>query len=198
LKQKRIVDLPQQLSISQPDIMRAKLDPPPLSILWFKTLEQGECEVLLMSRDGTPLLKFLFVVKGQVEQDSERYDRERKSREERLADARELMLKAELVSREEMMGAYSIYEEALALIASVSKSSPLYFKCRRAMEKPKAEVEKRLLFLWKEANNYRKNKDYATSLEFIDEILALMKSSKSLDHQRAQIHKKHILKRLPK
>ena len=196
LKRSGISMMPRRLSVSAPEVMSVKLERPPLSVLWFKTLKQGDCEVILKSETGQPLLKFLFMVRGQVEPDSQRFAWQRLGTEDRLNRARELMDKAKLLGQEEMVDAYLRYEEALDIIGSVSTSLPLYFECRREMEVPKRAFQDRLDFLWKEANFYRKNKDYRSALTFVEEILNLLRSSKNIDYQRAQIHKKYILRRL--
>ena len=196
LKRFKINQRPVSLELDQPLVMRAQLDPPPLNILWFKTLEQGQCNVTLMDQGGNKLLLFKFIIKGAIESRSVEFKRENMSADQVTDMAKELMAKGEIIRRESPYEAYQYFEEAIRYLETVSTSSPLYFECRNQMKEPREALEQHLKDLWSEANRYRKNKSYARALTFVENILDLVKDPHNIDHQRAQIHKKHILLRV--
>ena len=198
LRSKNISKLPVNLSLDHPDILQARMEPPPLSIMWFKATEQGECTVTLLDQAQDPLLKFKFIIRGALESRAEVFRRENLSDEERSNTAKKLMKKGSLIAKENPYEAFDYFDRALTYIEGVSSLSSQYFECRRQMEEPQKAVDARIKFLWAEANSYRKNKDYATALQFIEQILSLVKHPSNLDHQRAQIHKKYVQRHLKK
>jgi hypothetical protein len=149
-----------------------------------------------LDRQGVELLTFKFIIKGAMESRSATFKRESMSAEQVTQTAKDLMAKGEIIRKESPYEAYQYYEEAIRYLETVSTSSPLYFECRNQMKEPRMALEQHLKDLWSEANRYRKNKSYAHALTFVENILDLVKDPQNVDHQRAQIHKKHILRRV--
>ncbi|MBF0197529.1 MAG: FHA domain-containing protein [Planctomycetes bacterium] len=198
LNRVRAKALPSKLKRNNSQLMRVKLTDPPLWILWLKTLEQGDCTVDILDSNNQLLLKFKFLIKGEVDPEADRFLRMELSEKDRLARARELMARAAIIEQEEPYAAVEFYQEALDYIETVNTSSPLYFDCREKLKEPEAALDARLKNLWSEANHYRKNKSYREALGFVEQILGLVSDPASLDHQRALIHKKYILRNIKK
>jgi hypothetical protein len=196
LKRFKINRRPVSLDIDQPLVMRAQLDRSPLNILWFKSLEQGQCNVTLLDENGHQLLTFKFIIKGAIESRSAAFKRESMTDDQVTRMAKELMAKGGIIGKESPYEAFQYYEEAIQYLETVSTTSSLYFECRQQMKEPRVALEQHLSDLWSEANRYRKNKSYAHALTFVENILNLVKDPHDIDHQRAQIHKKHILRRV--
>jgi hypothetical protein len=196
IKRYRIRSFPGTIEIDNPLVMRAQMEPRPLAILRFETLKQGTCTLTLKNQQKQTLLHLKFVVKGAVDSRSDIFTRNNMSENEIEKKAKELMGRAAIVRQENLYESYQYYEEAIKYLEIVSTSSPLYFQCRENMKGPKEALDMHLKDLWSEANRYRKNKSYARALTFVENILDLVKDPYNLHHQRAQIHKKHILRKI--
>lgn len=196
LRREGIRQAPSTIELDAPLVLRAQLDPPPLPILWFKALKQGTCTVTLRDRQKRGLIKLKFVIQGALEKKSQVFERQNLSQDEKVAQAEQWISKGLVLAKETPHLALHHYKEALKLLELVSTTHPLYFKCRQAMAEPQAALDLQLQELWAEANRYRKNKAYAQSLTFIERILDLLKDPQNIDHQRAKIHKKYILRKI--
>jgi hypothetical protein len=106
------------------------------------------------------------------------------------------MKKASIIEKETPHEAMAFYTEALELLTSVSTSNSTYLECRRRMKVPQEVLEERTKKLWQECEDYRKNKEYAEALPFVEKILDLLPDTSSLEHQKALIHKKYILQKI--
>lgn len=196
LIRKRVSARPVKAVVSQPTKMKARVEKSVLKILWFKTLDQGEVVVDLYDYYDKPLLKLKFVIKGYKESRADKLVKLFASKDERLVQAKQLIKKASIIEEESPHEAVGYYSKALDLISSVSTSSELYFECRRLMKKPKEVLDIRLGELWEMCRNYRKNKEYEEAFPFVEKILTLVPDPNNIDHQRALIHKKYILKKI--
>ena len=198
MKTYNINKTPVDITLDHPDVLQARLEPPPLNIIWFKSVFQGDCIVTLLDSAQQPIFKFKFIIREAVESRAEVFKRKNLPEDERINKAKKLMERGALIAKESPYEAFEYYDRALLFLETISTSSPLYFECHKLMEGPQKALEDRLKFLWNEANSYRKNKDYATALQFVEQILSLVKDPTNIDHQRAQIHKKYILRQIKK
>ena len=188
---------PTQVKVSDTKVMRAKMyDKSSLYILEFQTKERGESIVEVFDRHNNLLLKFKFIVKGLKESRADRLARLFGSRTKREDRARELVRKASIIEKETPHEAIIYYGEALELLTSISTSSSQYLECRRKMKIPQKVLEERVEKLWRECDDYRKNKEYAEALPFVEKILELLPNVDNLEHQKALIYKKYIRKNI--
>jgi hypothetical protein len=197
LKNAGIRSRPVKVKVSNSNVMRARIyDNSGLNILWFKTIERGDSFVDLYDRNDNLLLRFKYVIKGLKESKVDSLTKLFRSESQRTKRAKDLMKKASIIEKETPHEAMAFYTEALELLTSVSTSNSTYLECRRRMKVPQEVLEERTKKLWQECEDYRKNKEYAEALPFVEKILDLLPDTSSLEHQKALIHKKYILQKI--
>lgn len=187
---------PRELEVDRPRSLSASLLPPPYSILKFKTLAKGDAKLTLLSSQGDPLLIFHFHILPDLHEDVQRYEIERISPEERIAMAQRSVNHGDLISRDQPAASHRHYREALELLETVSTTHSLYFEASKKFDIHHRHLTQRLKELWAEESRNRSNKLYERALQNLNEIIDLIGDPDDLDVQKAQIHKKHCLRKI--